>query len=821
MGQSQGPEDIFDAETRAVPENPPSPASATPQTPQTPQTPHEIVLPSAASGEWSYSLADDSPPEGATAVLMPNYGQRQRATSGATDSRPNRWPIIAISVIVLVALVAGGLYYLTGQRGRTTSQHIANTPQGVVNAYLLDYTGGKYEAMYQLVSAASIQRFDNPNILQGNYKNAEDYITTRTALILAAAQINSISASPGTYTQATATSGSIPVRVVLSSARVGDIIQDITIPVELEHGKWKVDWSPGLIFSQLDDPADPNYTRRVRLIEQNGLRGTIFDRDGNAIAQDETVYEVGVVPGQITNQTQVINTLSAKLGVSAQYVQSALQGAGADEFVNIRTITADHYKQIQSAISGVAGIVTQTTTGRVYPYGTMTAAVTGYVGQVSPDDLKNDKNHYYEAGDVIGRAGVELWGEQYLRPIKGGQLVIRERNADGSDGAIVYTIASRAPVNGADIHTTISLKAQIAAQTSLGQQAGHSGGSVAIDPATGEVLEMGSYPIYDPNDLSLGNPNEDQILSQMDHPFLNRAYADPQPIGSAFKPVTLAAGLHNGIDKGKLFTCNGTFQVPGESHIRNDDKPTGHGTLTMSGALAPSCDVIFWQVAVALNAKDPNLLPDMAKSFGYGSATNMIGLPAGAENPGLVPDPAWLKATQNAGWSPTDAANLAIGQGFFLATPVQVAMFSAAVANNGVRMQPRVVSSVMASGGATLVSFPATQAGTVALSADDMQTLQMALLGPTNDPSGTAYGAFASFPFLVAGKTGTAQSNQQKPNAWFTCYAPASPLSGPTVKPQIAVGSLVEFSDYGETYAMPVSRSVLAAYLNVNTGAQG
>ncbi len=140
-----------------------------------------------------------------------------------------------------------------------------------------------------------------------------------------------------------------------------------------------------------------------------------------------------------------------------------------------------------------------------------------------------------------------------------------------------------------------------------------------------------------------------------------------------------------------IFTCTGSYQVPGEAKPRLDDVPQGHGQLTAPGALAPSCDVVFWQIAALLNSKDPDLLPQMAKAFGFGAYTDIVGVPKSDENPGIVPDPDWMKANNHGTWSPTDAANLGIGQGFFQATPAQIALATAAIADNGIRMQPRLV----------------------------------------------------------------------------------------------------------------------------------
>jgi penicillin-binding protein 2 len=733
--------------------------------------------------------------------------------------------LIAIGSVVLLAVLLGTSIFLA-LRGRGAGVLGTgpifegcddNTPCQTANAYLGDYISGKYDNLYGLVSKATVKRFGDARILRGNYQDARDYIKTRTTQILARAQITAITASPGAVQKTGATTANVPARIEFQSVRVGSFEQDVTIPLVYESGRWHVDWSPGLIFTQLDDASDPYYTRKVDLVGVDGNRGNIYDRDGNVLAKDDTVYDISVTKSKLTNATAELTTLGADLDFTVAQLNQKLSGSSADQPVTVRTITAQLYQQVNGDIGKLAGVSSQKTTGRVYPYGTATAPITGYVGPVTADDIKNDKSGYYDnPADVIGKAGVELWGEQYLRPTHGGRLQIFERNADGSDGPVVFTIASRVPANGDDIHTTISLKAQQAGMTSLSVQAGHSGGSLAVDPTTGEVLAMGTYPTYNPTDLSLGlTPNAYARLNALDAPYLNRAMASAQPVGSVFKLFTLAAGLQNGVNAAQIFTCGGSFQVPGEAKRRIDDLPTGHGSITAPYALTPSCDVVFWTIAVTLNSKDPNLLPQMAKSFGFGAYTDIVGVPKSDENPGIVPDPAWMQANNKGTWSPTDAANLGIGQGFFQATPAQIALASAAIADNGVRMTPRLVSSVVTSGGATVASFAPSQRGTLALSADNLATLQAAMLGPLYDPHGTAYGDFKDVSILVAGKTGTAESGQARPNGWFACYAPASPASGPPVAPKIAIGSLVERSDFGERYALPVSKAILRAYLGV------
>ncbi len=750
-------------------------------------------------------------------------------TATAGWRRPPLWAY-ALTTALVVAIVAGLAYEIIGPVVR---QHAgvnditgcaSGSPCQVANSYLADYTGGKYTAMYGLTSAASRTRFSDPAILHSStkyqlnpadYSSAQDYIVRRTQGIIAEAQVYGMSATLGAVKKVSATQVTFPARIIMSSVGLGDVAVDITIPLRLERNAWRVDWSPGLIFPQLDDANDPTYTHLARFTALSADRGTIFSSDGQALALDETVYVVGVVPAQITNQAAVTQALVTNLDLTPAEISAAYQGKDANTFWPVRTITPMLYAQVSAALN-VAGIQTQQATGRVYPFGAVTAPVTGYIGQVSPTEISSDTSHYYQSGDIIGREGVEQWGEQYLRPIKGGRLDVRARNADGSDGPVIATIAQRAAQNGENITTTIDLATQQAAMTGLANQQGHSGGAVALAPATGDVLAMASYPTFDPNDFSLGfTANEQARFNALSSPYLNRATMAADPTGSIFKLVTLAADLEHGISASHVFTCTGTYQVPGENHLRIDDKATGHGNLTAPQAIGPSCDVVFWTSAVMLNQQDPNILPTVAKAFGFGAPTGMIGLPASEDNPGIVPDPAWLKANENAGWTPTDAANLGIGQGFFEASPAQVAQLTATIANNGVRMRPLLVTKVVDTNGLTTSTFAPTQAGVAPLSAANLQVVQVAMLGPTNTPGGTSVQDFVGYPVTVAGKTGTAESGEPLPHAWFTCYAPASKLSGPPVTPQIAVGTLVEYSGTGDTFAAPVSKAIMSAYLRL------
>lgn len=775
---------------------------------------------------------DDTPPEERTMRMPPDLlpdrlpPVRPVRVVDANSPRRPLW-IVALTFVLIMAVVAGVLVYALRGHGGTSGNGphgcASNTPCGVADAYLLAYTGFHFEQMYGYTSAASRQQFSDPKILRGAYKDAHDYIVNRTAAILDEAEVYSLSATPGDVVNNGPSAATVPARIVMQSTRLGSFTQDISIPLVLEGGTWHVNWTPGLTFPKLDDPAfDPTYSRLVHLVPYNAARGTIYGAAGDAIAKDDTVQQIEVTPGQIKDENALVAALSKNLDMTAAEVHANYDDSKPSVTFLIRTITTQWYSRIQSAISGLPGVSVQPATGRVYPYDFRLAAVTGYVGDVTQDDLKNDPSHYYEATDQIGRAGIEAWGEQYLRPTKGGKLEIAERNADGTPGQADYTIAERAAVPGDDIHATIDIKNQLttmaAIKTQVDSGKGKGSGVFAADPTSGAVLVMASYPIYDPNLLSLGITSEEYQSYQNSGAFLNRAIQDPRPTGSVFKIVDLAAALENGISKDMQFTCHGSYQVPGESAPRRpeDEPANGHGTQTAPAALAPSCDVIYWQVAIKLNSMDPNILPKMAKALGLGAVTGVVGVPDGVEKAGLVPDPQYA-SNQGKTWNASWAADLSIGQGDFTATPAQVAMMSAAIGNNGTRVQPRLVAQVTSSAGAVVQTFAPKTLGTLPMSADNLATLQAAMLAAVMDPTGTSYYVWKGFPLRVAGKTGTAESGGgNPPHAWFTCYAPASPVGGPAVTPTIAMGVETQFAGYGATDAAPISRSLLTAYFNVH-----
>src|SRR5262249_43575961 len=221
------------------------------------------------------------------------------------------------------------------------------------------------------------------------------------------AQISGIDATPESAVQNADGAFTVPVRIVLKSRLVGEIAQEIRIPLVNEGGQWHVSWSPGLIFSQLDDPNDARYQRKVRFNDDTGHRGSILDRDGKVLAKDGLVREIDAIPSKANNGATV-SALSKALGISADQIAKTFAGKPADQFIRLWLVPDEQFGAIGSALNGLPGVrVAAPSPGRVYPYGADTAAITGYVSVAQTDDVKNDPAYYSGTEQEGGHEGVQ------------------------------------------------------------------------------------------------------------------------------------------------------------------------------------------------------------------------------------------------------------------------------------------------------------------------------------------------------------------------------------------------------------------------------
>ncbi len=570
---------------------------------------------------------------------------------------------------------------------------------------------------------------------------------------------------------------------------VGAVQQENTMLLRREDGRWGVLWTPGLIFTQLAQGG------RVRFTPLASARADIFDRKGRALTTSQTQVVVEVVPLEMKNENAVLNALARVFGKTPAAIKAEYAKYPGDWRTPIGALTPEQVKANLDALN-LPGIHTETTKDvRTYPKAQIAAHAVGYVNQISADELAQFQSQGYREGDVIGKSGLEFWGESYLAGTRGGKLQII-----APDGAISATLAQAPAKQSQNIYATLDLDVQEIAEKALGNRVG---AVVVMDVTNGAVLALVSRPAFDPNKLSqkLSAAELRALLNDPNDPLANRAAQGAYPPGSVFKVVAYAAAM----EKGGYLPTNG-FEDPGywDGLGPNFRKfcwiyPTtgrGHGKLNFSSALTQSCNVVFYQVGQRLDQMDRNLLPNFARAFGLGARTGI----EIADAAGFVADP-------NAGqWRPGDPINLVIGQGNMLATPLQIANMLAAVANGGALYRPRLVARISSLADGTEKVFAPEVKAKLPVSAATLASIKDALRRVTTDPTGTAYSAFRGAKIISAGKTGTAEVLKEgEPHSWFAGYAPAD-------NPRIAIAVIVEQGGEGSKTAAPIFREIVEKY---------
>ena len=389
---------------------------------------------------------------------------------------------------------------------------------------------------------------------------------------------------------------------------------------------------------------------------------------------------------------------------------------------------------------------------------------------------------------------MEGWGETLLAGKRGGRLVTLTRQS-----RTIAQVAEAPPRPGDSIYLTIDRSLQADAENILGQRLG---AIVVLDPNTGHVLAMASYPRFDPNQF-VGNLDPTvwvALIADPANPLLARGSQGLYPPGSVFKTVTLMAAMERlGLTADTTYTCTGTWNRLGNEFVKTCWLKSGHGTISLQEGLTQSCDVVFYELGLALQNSDPQILPDVARACGLGNPTGITGV---QEANGLVPDREWKLAERGESWFPGDTVNMAIGQSFLLTTPLQIANLMAAIANGGRLYRPQLILRIVERSG-TERAMPPEVLGALPASPQTLAVMRAALAAvPVR---GTAREAFAGVTFTVAGKTGTSETGQEKPHAWFAGYAPAE-------APQVVVAVIVEHVGEGSKEAAPLCRQMMDAY---------
>ncbi|MGE5264523.1 MAG: penicillin-binding protein 2 [Acidobacteriota bacterium] len=683
-------------------------------------------------------------------------------------------------LITLILMVAAGCSGLPGDSIPPTPEP-SPTPvvfaEDTARAFLKAWSEGDYNAMYSML-APNRQATITPDAFITRYTSTQTEATVKslkTTFISSHEEGNE---------------AEVKFNVVFDTYGAGTIQQDNTMTLRREDNRWGVLWNPGLILTQLSGGGS------VHFYPLASARADIYDRKGRALTAPQEQIIVEAVPAEMKNESAVLSGLARVFNQQPGVIKAMYNRFPGDWRTPIGALTPDQVKANLDALNQ-PGIHTDTTKDiRTYPRGQTGAHVIGYVGQINADELDRQSVKGYREGDLIGKAGLEYWGESILAGQRGGRLVVL-----APSGAITATLANIPAKQSQNIYTTLDVDAMDIVEKALGQR---NGAAVVLDVSNGAVLAMVSHPAYDPNRLSQKMSPADfrAILNDPNAPLVNRASQSAFPPGSVFKIVAYAAAVEKGVfTPASLFNDPGYWDGLGQNFRKyNWTWPItgkGLGTLSLSSALTQSDDVVFYQVGQKLDQVDRNLMTSFARAFGLGSETGI----EISEAAGIVPDP-------NAGlWRPGDAINMVIGQGTMLTSPLQIADMLAAVANGGTLYRPYLVSRISSiAAGTEKVTQPEVR-GKLPVSAATLASIRDALKKVTTAPEGTAYSAFKGSRVISAGKTGTAEVLKEgEPHSWFAGYAPAD-------NPKIAVVVLAEHGGEGSKTAAPIFREIVEKYL--------
>lgn len=556
-----------------------------------------------------------------------------------------------------------------------------------------------------------------------------------------------------------------------------------------------------------------SHDNRIRLVPLPPVRGQIYDRNGTALAQNLPVYAIEVYPDRVADMDATLDRVSRMVSLKEEELKrfrEALRSRPGFEAQVLKSgLSDEEVARFSSNQHLIDGVELTARLQRYYPFGGEMVHVVGYVGRISEDDLDRIDQSAYRGTDFIGRLGIEERYEEKLLGEVGYEEV--ETNAHGK---IVRVVSSQKSVAGKDLYLSIDAGLQQAAREYLGD---FRGAVVAVEPDTGSVLAFVSNPVYDPNPFVEGISGRDYqaLREHPGRPLLNRALNGRYAPGSTIKPIYAMGALDNGVDPAKTTYCPGYFSLPGSSRRYRCWKREGHGHMNLHDAIVQSCDVYFYQLARNLGIEK---LSEAMLRFGLGKST---GIDVNGESSGLAPTPEWKQNARGEVWYPGETISAGIGQGYTLVTPLQLAMATATIANQGRRMQPRVVDFMRdASTDRTEQNEPELLEQ-VDAGPDQYRRVIDAMTDVLHGPRGTARGSAQGAEYRFAGKTGTAQvigiaqgaeydekgiAERFRDHALFISFAPVE-------NPRIAVAVIAENGGGGSRTAAPIARKVMDYYL--------
>ena len=494
----------------------------------------------------------------------------------------------------------------------------------------------------------------------------------------------------------------------------------------------------------------------IRVIPIDGPRGNMFDRNGALLVSNRLSFDVAVVYQELKDKQKFVRTLSDILKMEPRNIVRSLDKAIARPYAPVtilEDIDKDRAIMLEEASFSIDGLTIQTHSKRHYLYNNTGSHVFGYLSEITEYELDDLKDYGYRMRDLVGRGGLEKQYETYLRGIDGGtQIEVDNR------GRETRMLGVKEPSSGKDLSLTIDIALQSACDKLLGDR---KGAICMMDPRTGEVLALASHPSFDPNVFVRPKSSDERVSLLKDRvgrPLSDRAISGLYAPGSVFKVVTASSALETKkITPDTRYFCPGSYRLGAAKF--DCWKSEGHGSQDLVEGLMNSCDVFFYNVGRAAGV---DAIEYYAKLFGFGHATG-IDLPD--EVKGLAPGRAWKKYFRRNPWFEGDTVNYSIGQGYLLATPVQVMEMMGVIANNGFIVRPHLVRKIGD------ISIQVDKPKYLALNPCTINVIRHGLYEVVNAVEGTGKRAKVE-GVIVAGKTGTAENPSGRTHAWFAGFAP-------------------------------------------------
>ncbi len=555
---------------------------------------------------------------------------------------------------------------------------------------------------------------------------------------------------------------------------------------------------------------------QIRDILVQAPRGKIVDRDGNVLVDNRVGYAVTISPDKLPQDRQtrirLYVRLSRVLGMSWKEIRRSVHKQLLAQPFAKATVKEDVSRDVFSYIlehqTSFPGISVDQVYLRYYPHHDLAAQIMGTVGRVTAEELKQTDFKGVNPNDSVGQTGIESSYDRYLRGVDGAARV----QVDAA-GNLRGELAKKQPIPGHQLRLSLNLEAQKVGQATL---AGRRGAFVAMDVRDGSIYALGSAPTFDPNVFSKGV--KESVYKSLNDPangapLSNRATQGLYPTGSTFKPITSVAALTCGvISPTDVIFDNGSFRQG--ALVRHNAGNVSYGALTITRALQVSSDVFFYTLGADLGTACGGLqLQRWASKLGIGHKTG-IDLPG--ENSGFLPTPKAIdklhkqRPNYYPPWYPGDNVNLAVGQGYLEADPLQMAVAYGAIATD-YKVRPHLAMRVEDSQGRALQAFSTPARKRMNIPAQYRQTIMNGLYAAANSPGGTSYDVFKGFPVHVCGKTGTAQKGLNLPDqSWYVVLAPCP-------NPKYVVAVTDETGGFGAVTAAPDARRILAALFGIKS----